>query len=220
MAEEQLILVSEANRAVGAAGKTAVHRRGLLHRAFSIFIVDGRGRMLLQQRHRHKYHSGGLWANSCCGHPHPGERTFICALEGPAERTWLAIDIDGGPITDRGRLRAAISIAALCEVAEEQAGGGELEELRGRLVSLRLTESPPGIEEAESAALALESAIGAPPRVASPAYLDAVAAATRRLEAALGSEGESPFTVALQQAVGAVEELTREIESAYKLPLT
>jgi len=152
--------------------------------------------------------------------PHPGERTFVCAFESPAERTWLAIDIDGGPITDRGRLRAAISIAALCEVAEEQAGGGELEELRGRLVSLRLTESPPGIEEAESAALALESAIGAPPRVASPAYLDAVAAATRRLEAALGSEGESPFTVALQQAVGAVEELTREIESAYKLPLT
>ena len=75
MAEEQLILVDENNRATGTAGKTAVHRAGLLHRAFSIFIVDERGRMLLQQRSPKKYHSGGLWANSCCGHPRPGERT-------------------------------------------------------------------------------------------------------------------------------------------------
>ena len=73
MSEEQLILVDESNRATGSAGKTAVHRAGLLHRAFSIFMVDARGRIVLQQRHRAKYHSGGLWANSCCGHPRPGE---------------------------------------------------------------------------------------------------------------------------------------------------
>ena len=79
MAEEQLILVDESNRATGHAGKTAVHRAGLLHRAFSIFMVDERGRMLLQQRSRKKYHSGGLWANSCCGHPRPGERTVTAA---------------------------------------------------------------------------------------------------------------------------------------------
>jgi isopentenyl-diphosphate delta-isomerase len=79
MAEEQLILVDESNRAVGAAGKEVVHRAGLLHRAFSIFIVDDRGRILLQQRSRKKYHSGGLWANSCCGHPRPGERTASAA---------------------------------------------------------------------------------------------------------------------------------------------
>ena len=79
MAEEQLILVDESNRATGHAGKTAVHRAGLLHRAFSIFMVDGRGRTLLQQRSRKKYHSGGLWANSCCGHPRPGERTVTAA---------------------------------------------------------------------------------------------------------------------------------------------
>jgi len=79
MTEEQLILVDENNRATGAAGKTAVHRAGLLHRAFSIFVVDERGRIALQQRNRKKYHSGGLWANSCCGHPRPGERTIAAA---------------------------------------------------------------------------------------------------------------------------------------------
>jgi isopentenyl-diphosphate delta-isomerase len=79
MTEEQLILVDETNRATGTAGKTAVHRAGLLHRAFSIFIVDDCGRIVLQRRSREKYHSGGLWANSCCGHPRPGERTVIAA---------------------------------------------------------------------------------------------------------------------------------------------
>ena len=79
MSEEQLILVDERNRATGSAGKTAIHRSGLLHRAFSIFMVDDRGRIVLQQRSREKYHSGGLWANSCCGHPRPGERTLSAA---------------------------------------------------------------------------------------------------------------------------------------------
>jgi isopentenyl-diphosphate delta-isomerase len=77
--EEQLILVDERNRATGIAGKTAIHRAGLLHRAFSIFIVDDRGRIVVQQRSVKKYHSGGLWANSCCGHPRPGERTIFAA---------------------------------------------------------------------------------------------------------------------------------------------
>jgi isopentenyl-diphosphate Delta-isomerase len=79
MAEEQLILVDEGNRATGSAGKTAIHQAGLLHRAFSIFVVDDRGRVVLQQRNPKKYHSGGLWANSCCGHPRPGERTVTAA---------------------------------------------------------------------------------------------------------------------------------------------
>jgi isopentenyl-diphosphate Delta-isomerase len=77
--EEQLILVDERNRATGCAGKTVVHRAGLLHRAFSIFIVDHRGRIVVQQRSAKKYHSAGLWANSCCGHPRPGERTVSAA---------------------------------------------------------------------------------------------------------------------------------------------
>jgi isopentenyl-diphosphate delta-isomerase len=77
--KEPLILVDESNRAVGAGPKQAIHRQGLLHRAFSIFMVDDRGRILLQQRNPRKYHSGGLWANSCCGHPRPGERTVTAA---------------------------------------------------------------------------------------------------------------------------------------------
>ncbi len=76
---EELILVDSRDRAIGRAEKWAVHRDGLLHRAFSIFLVDARGRLLLQQRSRVKYHSAGLWANSCCGHPRPGERTAAAA---------------------------------------------------------------------------------------------------------------------------------------------
>src|SRR6266542_2930166 len=76
---EHLILVDERNRAIGSAEKWSVHHQGLLHRAFSVFLVDARGRLLLQRRSRAKYHSAGLWANSCCGHPRPGERTLAGA---------------------------------------------------------------------------------------------------------------------------------------------
>jgi isopentenyl-diphosphate delta-isomerase len=79
MADEQLILVDERNHAVGIDGKDAVHRKGLLHRAFSIFLADAQGQIVLQQRSLQKYHSGGLWANTCCGHPRPGERTVSAA---------------------------------------------------------------------------------------------------------------------------------------------
>lgn len=72
--------MNEANRAVGQAEKWAVHAEGVLHRAFSIFLVDEAGRLLLQRRAAGKYHSAGLWANSCCGHPRPGERTREAAL--------------------------------------------------------------------------------------------------------------------------------------------
>ncbi len=96
MVEEQLILVDERNRATGSAGKTAVHRAGLLHRAFSIFIVDERGRMLLQQRSPKKYHSGGLWANSCCGHPRPGERTTTAANRRLGEELGITSDLSFG----------------------------------------------------------------------------------------------------------------------------
>lgn len=87
---EQLILVDARNRAIGHAEKWAVHQRSLLHRAFSIFLVDSAGRVLLQQRSRAKYHSGGLWANSCCGHPRPGERTA------PAARRRLREELGAG----------------------------------------------------------------------------------------------------------------------------
>jgi isopentenyl-diphosphate delta-isomerase len=96
MTDEKLILVDESNRATGSEGKTAVHRAGLLHRAFSIFVVDDRGRILLQQRNPKKYHSGGLWANSCCGHPRPGERTVTAARRRLVEELGVTSDLSFG----------------------------------------------------------------------------------------------------------------------------
>ena len=147
-------------------------------------------------------------------------RVYLCAYGATGEeQSWLALDAEGRPVDQRRLLRDAVAIAALCEVAEETAGGGSLEELRAQLVSLRLTEQPDGIEEAEQAALALERTIGAAPRVASPAYLDAVGAATRQLEHALGDSTRSPFADAMRQAVTTVEELKLDVEANYKLPL-
>lgn len=102
---EELILVDERNRAIGRAEKWAVHRDGLLHRAFSIFLVGPGGRLLLQQRSRLKYHSGGLWANSCCGHPRPGERTAAAARRRLREELGLAAPLRYG---FRARYRTAL----------------------------------------------------------------------------------------------------------------
>ena len=71
--EERLILVDEDDREIGTGGKLAVHREGQLHRALSVVIRDPAGRLLLQKRSAAKYHSGGLWTNTCCSHPRPGE---------------------------------------------------------------------------------------------------------------------------------------------------
>lgn len=151
--------------------------------------------------------------------PEPGERSYLCAFQSAEERTWLVLDDAGRPVTDRDRIRRAVSIIAMSELAEESAGGGELEDLRQRLVALRLSENPPGIEEAEEAALALERAIGAPPRLAEPAYLDRVGEATRRLEAALGPSAGSPFAAAMKQGIAAAEELAHDVQAGYRLPL-
>ena len=72
---ESVILVDEQDRPLGAAEKQFAHIKSKLHRAFSIFIFNERGELLLQRRATSKYHSGDLWANTCCGHPRPGERT-------------------------------------------------------------------------------------------------------------------------------------------------
>ena len=88
---EQLILVNSRNRPIGVAEKHAAHAAGWLHRAFSIFLVDAEGQLVLQQRHPEKYHSGGLWANACCGHPRPGERTQAAARRRLREE--LGVDV-------------------------------------------------------------------------------------------------------------------------------
>ncbi len=90
---ETLILVDARNRAIGRGEKRAVHEAGLRHRAFSIFLVDGAGRVLLQQRAAGKYHSGGLWANSCCGHPRAGENTRRAAERRLAEELGVRVPL-------------------------------------------------------------------------------------------------------------------------------
>jgi len=70
---EQVILVDEKDNEIGTMEKMEAHQKGLLHRAFSVLVFNTKGEMLLQQRAISKYHSGGLWTNTCCSHPQPGE---------------------------------------------------------------------------------------------------------------------------------------------------
>ena len=109
--------------------------------------------------------------------PTPGERTYLVAYaSNGAARSWLGFDEAGEPVQSRNRVREAVSITAMAEVAEEAL--------------------PEGVVER-------------PPRLASPGYLDA-----------LGASGAPELGAALQSAVGAVEELARDVESNYKLELT
>lgn len=78
--QEEVILVNEFDSPLGVMEKMEAHRKALLHRAFSIFIFNGKGEMLLQQRSSQKYHSAGLWTNACCSHPRPGEDTLDAAV--------------------------------------------------------------------------------------------------------------------------------------------
>jgi isopentenyl-diphosphate delta-isomerase len=73
MMEDNVVLVNENDEAVGIMEKMEAHRKALLHRAFSVFIFNDKGEMLLQKRALNKYHSGGLWTNACCSHPRPSE---------------------------------------------------------------------------------------------------------------------------------------------------
>lgn len=92
-----VILVDEHDVQVGQMEKIEVHRKALLHRAFSIFIFNDKGELLLQQRAANKYHSAGLWTNTCCSHPQPGEDTLASAnkrlyeemgIHAPLEKTF------------------------------------------------------------------------------------------------------------------------------------
>lgn len=70
---EQVVLVNERDEEIGVMEKMEAHEKALLHRAFSVFIFNQSGELLLQQRALNKYHSGGLWTNTCCSHPRPNE---------------------------------------------------------------------------------------------------------------------------------------------------
>ena len=71
--DDVVVLVDAEDAEIGAAPKLAAHREGRLHRAVSVVLFDDAGLVLLQRRACEKYHSGGLWSNTCCGHPRPGE---------------------------------------------------------------------------------------------------------------------------------------------------
>ncbi len=77
---DQVVLVNELDQQVGIMDKLAAHSSGALHRAFSVFIFNSAGRLLLQRRADGKYHSSGLWTNSCCSHPRPGELVESAAV--------------------------------------------------------------------------------------------------------------------------------------------
>lgn len=90
---EKVILVDHEDQPVGTAGKLPAHAAGLLHRAFSVFLFDAEGRLLLQRRAASKYHSAGLWANSCCGHPRPGEAIATAAVRRTEEELGVRCDL-------------------------------------------------------------------------------------------------------------------------------
>jgi isopentenyl-diphosphate delta-isomerase len=78
--KEKLVLVDEHDNAIGSCEKLEAHQKGILHRAFSIFIFNSKGELLLQKRANSKYHSAGLWTNTCCGHPRSGEDILGAAM--------------------------------------------------------------------------------------------------------------------------------------------
>ena len=79
MSKEKVILVDENDTQVGLMPKLEAHQKGLLHRAFSVFIFNNNHQLLLQKRAVSKYPSGGLWTNTCCSHPREGEETINAA---------------------------------------------------------------------------------------------------------------------------------------------
>jgi len=79
MKKEFVVLVNRNGRRVGVVEKLEAHKKGLLHRALSVFIFNDRGQMLLQKRAASKYHFAELWSNACCSHPRPGEKILSAA---------------------------------------------------------------------------------------------------------------------------------------------
>ncbi|TGB15028.1 isopentenyl-diphosphate Delta-isomerase [Streptomyces sp. MZ04] len=97
-----LELVDEDGRTIGTAEKLSAHQApGRLHRAFSVFLFDEQGRLLLQQRALGKYHSPGVWSNTCCGHPYPGEAPFAAA----ARRTYEELGVSPSLLAEAGTVR-------------------------------------------------------------------------------------------------------------------
>lgn len=88
-----VVLVDEDDRPMGTADKLRAHNEGWLHRALSVFVFDASGRLLLQQRSSRKYHSGGLWSNTCCSHPYPEESPETAAQRRLHEEMGFSCDL-------------------------------------------------------------------------------------------------------------------------------
>jgi isopentenyl-diphosphate Delta-isomerase len=94
MKQDDVVLVNEKDEPLGQMEKMDAHRQGLLHRAFSIFIFNSEGKMLLQQRAAGKYHGAYLWTNACCSHPFPGEEVHDAALRRLNEELGFQTEIE------------------------------------------------------------------------------------------------------------------------------
>ena len=93
--EEQVILVNTNDQPIGLMPKMEAHEKGILHRAFSVFILNDKGELMLQQRALHKYHSPGLWTNTCCSHQRDGETNIAAGKRRLQEEMGFVTDLRG-----------------------------------------------------------------------------------------------------------------------------
>ena len=141
MPSKNIILVNKFDQPVGECEKLAAHKSGLLHRAFSIFILrksEAGYELLLQQRSKQKYHSGGLWSNSCCSHPTPEETTIAAAQRRCHEEIGISAKLEHcGHFIYRAELDGGLIeheldhvFYAIIDNAEPKANPDEVSELR------------------------------------------------------------------------------------------
>ena len=93
MEEPQVILVNDQDQVIGSMGKQAAHEEGALHRAISVLLFNKKGEWLIHQRNPAKYHSGGLWTNTCCSHPSPGEEPLPAAKRRLKEEMGIEVEL-------------------------------------------------------------------------------------------------------------------------------
>ncbi len=94
MMEEKVILVDEKDNQIGLMEKIEAHEKALLHRAFSVFVLNNKNELMLQRRALHKYHSPGLWTNTCCSHQREGETTLNAAIRRLQEEMGFVTDVE------------------------------------------------------------------------------------------------------------------------------
>lgn len=91
---DDIILVDKDDNQIGTGEKMEVHRKGTLHRAFSVFVWNDQGHLMMQQRALSKYHTPGLWSNTCCSHPKPGEETIEAAKKRTQEEMGFTCELE------------------------------------------------------------------------------------------------------------------------------